>query len=114
MKKLNGYYEEIMIDGEKHTVLMIQHGTGAKATYDTFLMNSNCTAICTGGLIADQRQAKIDPHVYTPEECMELAMFEVEDYAGDIRRIEQFLEILTEHFIETDCIRNKNAEIYGE
>ena len=112
MKKLNAYYEEIEIDGETYTVMMISKKTGIKAVYDVYLINENGTAVCTGGLIADQRQAK-EPKVYTPEELMDLAMVDVEDYTGDIDRIEKFQEILTEHFIETDCIRAKNAEIYG-
>lgn len=112
MKKLNAYYEEIEIDGETYTVMMISKRSGIKAVYDVYLVNENGTAVWTGGLIADQRQSN-EHKVCTPEELMGLAMFNVEDHTGDIDRIEKFNDILMEHFIETDCIRAKNAEIYG-
>lgn len=112
MKKLNGYYEDITIDGEDYTVVIIRKGNTPQDEYHCYLVNENGTAVWTSGFRPDQTQAK-EPKIYSAKEIMELAMFEIEDYVGDIRRIEQFQDILMEHFIETDCIRAKNAEIYG-
>ena len=114
MKKFACYSEQITVDDENWTVTLIPEGTGTKTVFHAYLFDSAGHAKEMCAYPVDQRQAKIDPHVYTPDEIMDMALCDVDDYIGDLCRIEKFEEILFEHFVETDCIRAKNAEIYGQ
>lgn len=113
MKKYTVYSEELHVDDEVWTLTLIPTGRGLKTVYYAYLFDAygHAKEIC--GYPVDQTQAKIDPHVYTPEEIMDMALCQWEDYVGDLNRVEQFENILFEHFVETDCIRAKNAEIYA-
>lgn len=111
MKKLVCYVEDIKVDGEPWEVVLIPEGKGSKKVYNAFLSDSVHMKYMTG-YYCDQTKAKIDPHVCTPDEIMDLAIDEADDFIGDVKRIGQFEDILFEHFVETDCIRAKNAELY--
>ena len=113
MKKYTVYSEEINIDDEIWTLSLIPTGRGLKTIYHAYLFSACGYAKEIMGFPVDQTQSKIDPHIYTPEEIMSIALDYVEDFIGDLNRINQFEEMLFEHFIETDCIRAKNAEIYN-
>jgi len=113
MKKVTCYSETINVDGEKWTVMLIPEGTGKNKLLNVYLFDDCGHAKSNWGFILDQTQAKIDPHVYTPEEVMELALFNIEDDFGDLKRITKFEEILSDYLCETDDIREKNKEIYG-
>ena len=113
MKKVTCYSEIIEVDEEIWTLTLIPTGTGKDTVYYAYLFDACGHAKEIMGFPVNQMQAKVNPHIYTPSEIMEMALCHVDNFIGDLNRIEQFENILFEHFIETDCIRAENAELYN-
>ena len=53
--------------------MLVPTGKGMKTVYFAYLFDAEGHAKETIGFPIDQRKAKIDPHVYTPEEIMDMA-----------------------------------------
>ena len=91
MKRINGYTEELTIDNEKYIVSIVKTGKGLKAVYNCFITNKYYYSCMMFGWPIDQRQAK-EPHIYTPDEIMELALFDAKDnilfYQSEFSRME--------------------------
>ena len=110
MKKFTGYYEEIKINGSTYTVSIVKKGTGLNAIYYSYVTSENGNTREMSGFPVDQRQAK-EPHVYTPEEIMDLAMFEAEDFIGDLDRHDQLDDMLFGFLAEVDENRRIAKEL---
>lgn len=88
MKKLEGYQENSGL----FTITIQKAGKGINAVYNCFLTKNNTmTTIFMFSLPVDQRQA-IEPHIYTAEEIMELAISASSDYAEDLIENELLIE----------------------
>lgn len=110
MEKFTGYSEQIEINGNTYTVSIIAKGTGMKTVYFSYIMGENGIAKEMSGFPIDQRQAK-EPHVYTADEIMELALFEAEDFVNDIDRLDAFENMLFDFMDEVDENRRIQNEI---
>ena len=101
MKRETVFSEQIEEEGRTYTVLIRRSGTGIKAIWYSYVMNQ--TGICKemSGYPVDQRQAN-EPHVYTPEEIMDMARYEAYDYISDLKRFEQLEDMLFDFMYEVD------------
>lgn len=107
MKKFTGYSENIIVNGKTYTVSIIGSGKGLKTVYNAYITGEAGITKEMSGYPVDQRQCKIDPKVYTPEEVMEMAVYEAYDFINDIDRHEQFEDMLYGFLAEVD----ENREI---
>ena len=111
-RKLNMLSENISYNEKKYTVSIVEHGTGAKAVWFSYLSGENGITIEMSGYPIDQRQAK-EPHIYSPEEIMDLALNEAIDFAPSLERLNTFEDMMLEFLAEVDENR-RIAKILAE
>lgn len=88
MVKLEGY----QVTNGTYTVTIQKEGKGLKAVYNCFLTkNSTMSTLFMFGWPVDQRQAN-EPHIFTAEEIMELAIRNSGEYADAIEEYENNIE----------------------
>lgn len=110
MKQINGYSKNIKVNGKTYTVTITAKGKGLKTVYYGSVSNG-IISLEMSGFPVDQRQAKTDPKVYTPDEIMDLAIWEAKNwFIPDLNTIdrfyEKFIDITSETLYENTNIQN--------
>ena len=89
---------------------IIASGRGLKTGYTGYVSNGYIT-LEMSGFPVDQRQAN-EPKIYEPEEILDMALYEAEDFVGDLNRLTRFQDMMFEFMDEVDENRKRQQIIH--